>query len=154
MNDYEYQGERDRNRENKARQGWAWGTATSTGQGTFFFKKRINFGVSFYEKPMFSYGLLLPDVDPDDTANQPIASGFVYEWVQNDLDDYVGAYVGVTVYCPFSTTPATGDNPGGAGAEAGDEPSASSGDTPSCEHHFSFAARAWKAVTDQSGEDL
>lgn len=114
MTDYDREQQRDQLAENKARPAWAYGSATTTGVGSKLFARRINFGVTFYEKPMMSYGYEIVDADTDATV-QPQCTGFVYDWVQDERGNYIGAYVGVNVSLCDCFTPETTTTGGGGG---------------------------------------
>lgn len=91
--------------ENSGRLAFAWGTSTTTGAGGLAHDKQIDFGLSFVEKPMFSYGyeLLNKNDWSDPTDIFPSSSGFVFDWTMSAGGLYIGAHVGVYVYANDNT---------------------------------------------------
>lgn len=133
MTDYEREALRGAVAENAPRLGFAFGWASTGGTGNKAFKEHVEFGLSFFEKPTFSYGFEVIDWDPDDDV-YPLCSAFVFEWIQDSRGYYVGAYVAVkvnvTVDDPLSTA------------------------APNIEHHFTFCAKAWKDVAKAHRDNL
>lgn len=124
--DYEREGLRDQVRENTPRLAFAWGFSTTTGAGQLAYEDRVNFGLTFIERPAFSYGFAATALDPDELTEPLLASGWVFEWVTDTRGFYTGAHVGVSVQ----------------GAAPDQE----------LEHHFSFAGKAWKDLTVTGSE--
>jgi hypothetical protein len=120
--------------ENSARLAYAWGVTTTTGVGSLAHEDEIDFGLTFIEQPMVSYGTVVTNQiewEPDDTDSllqMPGATGFVFSWRQDPRGFYVGAHVGVTV----------------TGGELDVE----------LEHHFTFMGIAMKDVTSGAKLDL
>lgn len=90
---------REQNAENSARLAFAWGVSTTTGPGAQVHDKAIKFGLTFVEKPMFSYGFIIVSSDDFDAGYFPDSKGFVTDWEQDGRGLYVGAHVGVNVMC-------------------------------------------------------
>lgn len=125
----------EQNNENAARLAQSYSVFTTTGQGTHQYEERVDFGTTFIEKPVVSYGTVL-DVDDiadileyedEDTVPLPLTAGYVVNWDQDDRDFYVGCWVAVRVYYPY---------------EDGVDFAA----MPALEHHFTFAAIAIKDI--------
>lgn len=122
--DLEREAWRRQTNENSARLAYAWGVSTSTGVGDLSHEDAVEFGITFLEKPMFSYGCVLvgrTDWEDDEggaDVAMPTSTGFVYDWRIDGRGFYTGALVGVTVLA---------------------------GDTAvSLEHHFTFMGVAIK----------
>lgn len=100
----------ERHRENSARPAEAFARFRSSGQGSMEFEKRVDFGLTFLEKPMMHYGaeIDLDDLDErlDNDYNKnkcpplPVSMGYVTDWDTDRRGFYVGAWVGVRVYYP------------------------------------------------------
>lgn len=126
----------ERHAENTARLALAFARFTTTGIGAVEFEERVDFGLTFIEKPFLSIGYALDldelaetlDIDEEDTPPIPIVSGLVTEWEQDERGFYTGAWVGAAVYFPPSTIPV----PATASVE--------------CEVHYTFQAIAIKDV--------
>ena len=131
----------ERHRENSGRRANVYQRFKTVGQGSFEFKKRVDFKLIFIEKPFMAYGSYvdrdelanLLEIDDDDTyPSFPLTSGHVTEWDMDENDNYVGAWVGVRVY--FPTVVAEGEIPVPVDA------------LPEVIHDFTFAARAIKDI--------
>lgn len=139
--------------ENSARLAMVWGSSTTTGSGSILFEDAIEFGITFIEQPMVSYGTVL--LNPDavmDLANAvlPLATGMVVEWVRDANDFWVGAHVALSVQLPMPETPpddtemtfeAYAD-----GISAAALSYATTANAIQMEHHFTFAGTAMKDV--------
>lgn len=130
-----FRGEVERQRENSARFATAYAEYESTGQGGIEFGKRANFGLTFIEKPVVSYGAVvdldalsdLLDVDPKDMPPLPIVTGYVTEWDRDDRGFYIGAWCAARVFFDPLDAVAADVN-------------------VRCEHDFSFTAVAMKDI--------
>lgn len=126
-----------RHRENAARLAFAYGDFTTTGQGSIELKRRIDFGLTFIEKPYVAYGAELDLEALDDVLGKesedngvpalPVTQGYVTEWDQDDRNFYIGCWVAARVYFPplppvSATVPVV------------------------VNHHFSFSAIAMKDI--------
>lgn len=104
----------DRHRENSGRLAQVHAVFESTGQGTTQHEKRINFELTFIEKPIVSYGcsidmdaledLLATDMEAEvDDTPIPLSTGYVTAWDQDERDFYVGCWVAASVmFSPLS----------------------------------------------------
>jgi len=130
--------EADRHRENSARLAQAVAVFVSTGQGTTQYAKRINFGLTFIEKPVITYGsqvdmddledLIGTDTESDaDDTPLPVCTGFVTQWDRDERGFYTGCWIAARVYYP-DTDYVSGDV------------------MPVIEHHFMFSAVAIKDI--------
>lgn len=121
--------------ENSARLAQAYATFTTNGQGTTQYEHRVNFGLTFIEEPVVSYGSMvdidfLADalaVEDSDDVKLPLCSGFVVNWDRDERDFYIGCWVAARVYYPPEDLVAF---------EA----------QPEVDHHFTFAAVAMKDI--------
>lgn len=102
-----------RHRENSARLALAFAKFESTGQGTVEFEERVDFGLTFIEKPYITYAC---EIDLDELANQvgstedetpvlPLVSGYVTEWDIDDRGFYTGAWMAAVVFDPSGVLP-------------------------------------------------
>lgn len=121
--------------ENSARMAQAYAVFETTGQGTQQFEDRIDFGLTFIEKPVVSYASSI-DVEAladllgiEDETETPLpnTSGFVTHWDQDERDFYVGCWVAVRVNFPFYDYV---------------DPELQ----PDVEHHFTFSAVGMKDI--------
>lgn len=129
--------ELDRHRENRARLAQAYARYSTSGQGSIEFGKRIDFGLTFIEKPYVSYGaeidideledLLGKASDDNLTPALPLCTGFVTEWDIDDRDFYTGCWVAASISFPANLYIPANVN-------------------PSIVHHFTFAAIAYKDI--------
>jgi hypothetical protein len=129
--------ELDRHKENAARLAFAYGDFVSTGQGSVENEKRIDFGLTFIEKPYVTYGAELDLEDLDDQLGKesedngmpalPVTQGYVTEWDRDDRDFYIGCWVAARVYFPPI-------------------PAVDTDVMVRVTHHFSFSAIAMKDV--------
>lgn len=100
----------ERHRENRGRPAMAYGRFSTTGLGTYQFRERIDFGLTFIEEPYMSYGcyidpdsvdeaidLAFDDVDAQRPAF-PLCCGYVTEWDLDEKGYYVGAWVAASIY--------------------------------------------------------
>lgn len=98
----------DQVRENSARIAQQFATFDTTGQGSVAFEDKVDFQVTFIEKPMVAYA---GELDIDDLADVqnveagempmlPISCGFVTDWDIDTRGYYVGAWCAVRVYFP------------------------------------------------------
>lgn len=120
MTDYEREAKRQQVAENSGRLAFAYGQSTTTGSGQLVHPEQIDFGCTFVERPMFSYGFVVIETEvafDDDAAYFPASSGFVFEYQQDERGLYIGAHVGVRV---------------------------DAGDNDVLEHHFTFQGIAIK----------
>lgn len=102
----------ERHQENSGRMAEAFGRFKSTGQGSIEFDERVDFGLTFIERPSMGYGCEI-DLDEYDnmlgkeatvgmeTPPMPICTGYVTDWDTDDRGFYVGAFVGVRVWIPY-----------------------------------------------------
>lgn len=139
---------RDQINENSARLAYSWGETTTKGSGGLAYGEHIKFDITFLERPFMSYGYVITklgkralstggggstnaraaadegrdeeEADISDLVDLPQSTGFVYRWVQDAKDYYVGAHVGVVVE--------------------------SASDNDELEHHFTFMGNAMKDV--------
>lgn len=125
----------DRHKENAARLAQAYAEFDTAGQGSIEFEKRVDFGLTFIEKPYISYGAII-DLDALDgllgkesedngMPPLPLCSGFVTEWDRDERDMYVGCWIAARVW--FPTTPFVAVDV-----------------AVNVTHHFTFAAVAMK----------
>lgn len=106
----QYRAEVERHRENKPRLANAYARFMTTGQGSIEFEKRIDFGLTFIERPYVAYGTQIDLDDLDDLLGKesedngvpalPMCSGLVTEWDQDERDFYVGCWVACRVWFP------------------------------------------------------
>lgn len=96
---------RSRNSENRGRMAHVSTTYVTTGIGTFEFQDRMDFGLTYIEKPAVHYGT---EIDSDDvrdalvlTDNDPITlpqcTGSVTKWDVDANGHYVGAWCTVAI---------------------------------------------------------
>ena len=124
-----------RDRENGARLAKSFAVFRTTGQGSHQYEERVDFGLTFIEKPVVAYGSFcdiddLADVQNLEDADEtplPVTSGFVVNWDRDERDFYIGCWVAVRVNFP------TIDEV---------DPEA----MPEMEHHFTFSAIGMKDV--------
>lgn len=122
-------------RENSARLAHSSAVLTTTGLGTHHFEERVEFGVTFIEKPAVAYGSACDvdavadalELEDADETPLPLAAGYVVAWDQDERDFYIGCWVSVKVGFPW-------DDLIDADVQ------------PTIEHHFTFAAIALKDV--------
>ena len=120
--------------ENSARLAQAYATFTTDGQGTIQYEHEVEFGLTFIEEPVVSYGAFcdvddlaeLQGVEDTDDVRLPLLSGYVVNWNVDDRGFYVGCWVGVRVYFP----------PG----------EADPGLKPQIDHHFTISGMAMKDI--------
>lgn len=129
----------ERHAENSPRLAQAYAEMETEGQGSFEFEERVDFGLTFIEKPIPSYGL---EFDIDEWANQlegtygeidkmvplPLTSGYVSAWDIDDRGFYIGCWLAVRVHLPL------------------DEWELSPELMPVVQHFFTFTAIAMKDV--------
>lgn len=129
--------ELDRHKENAARLAQAYAEFDSTGQGSIEYERRIDFGLTFIEKPYVAYGAELDLEALDDLLGKesedngvpalPMCAGYVTEWDRDDRDFYVGCWVAARVNFPtYPVVDATVE--------------------VQVTHHFTFSAIAMKDV--------
>jgi hypothetical protein len=107
--------EADRHRENAGRLAQVHAVFTSTGQGTTQYAKRVDFGLTFIEKPIVSYGCSVDmnaiedlvgtdaDLDVDGDTPLPLATGYVTEWDLDERNFYLGCWIAASVmFSPYS----------------------------------------------------
>lgn len=83
--------------ENSARVARAYATQPVTNTGALIMDKAFLFDVTFVERPIFTYGSeYRGDLSTVDFVVMT-CSATVYDWVQDDRDFYIGAYVGLRV---------------------------------------------------------
>lgn len=129
-------GDVERHKENKARLANAYGRYETTGQGTIEIEQRVEFGCTYVEEPFMAYGSYIDvdewadllDLPVKDTPPLPQVTGFVTAWDLDDRDNYVGAWVAVSVYFPLT------------------DPAVPADAQPVIKHHFTFSAVALKDV--------
>lgn len=63
-------------------------------------KNGISFGAFLLEEPSFSFGVLLDQAHAPKNG-LPVATATVLRWHTNKQGLYIGADVGLTVFCPF-----------------------------------------------------
>lgn len=138
--------EAGRHAENSARLAHAYAQFTTTGQGTQHYSKRIDFGLTFIEKPIVAYGsecdtdelAIVLEVDSEeDPPELPLSSGFVTQWDQDERDFYVGCWIAVKVAYVTTVDLIPADA------------------APTVSHHFTFSAVAIKDVipSQDDGDD-
>jgi hypothetical protein len=123
--------------ENSSRLAQSYAEITTEGAGTTHIEKRIDFGLTFIEKPAVTYACeidLDKLADAEDIADSgdvelPTCTGFVIDWDRDERDFYLGAWVSITVYFPSSISGSGATLPAGV---------------PEIIHHFTFAAVAMK----------
>jgi len=101
----DYTADRHRNRENAARLCHVSSRFRTDGQGTVEFEDRVEFGVTFVERPFIQSGWQIDldqardalDVSSNADVNLPQATGYVTEWDMTERDHYVGCWVAVSV---------------------------------------------------------
>ena len=82
-------------RENSARQAFAWGQFDSTGWGQLAYPDVLNFGLTFIDEPIVSYGF---SVEEDEALDRlPLSTGGVFKWRRDGRGYYTGAHVYVVV---------------------------------------------------------
>ena len=126
----------ERHAENTARIAMAFARFSTAGIGSIEFEDRVDFGLTFIEKPFLSIGYELDldelgetlGIDEEDIPPIPIVTGLVTDWDQDERGFYVGAWVGAVVYFP----PGAVTVPGDAQVD--------------CEIHYTFTAIAMKDV--------
>lgn len=131
----------ERDRENSARLAQSYSIFRTTGQGTHQYEERVQFGLTFIEKPLVAYGSFCDideladalDIEDSDDAPLPVTAGFVVNWDQDDRDFYIGCWVGVRVNFPVND-----DVDGTAPVEI--------------EHHFTFAGIGMKDIPPSAGD--
>lgn len=129
--------ELDRHRENRARLAQAYADFTTNGQGSIEFGKRIDFGLTFIERPYVSYGAeldieALEDLVGKDSEDNlvpplPLTMGYVTEWDRDDRDFYIGCWVAARINFPVT-------------------PYVDVKVAVPVVHHFTFAAIAYKDI--------
>lgn len=105
---YEARAELERHRQNGARLAVAQANFETTGQGTLEFEERVDFGLTFIDKPFPAYcaEIDLDDLgdqlglEPGDTPPLPVVSGFVTDWDTDDRGFYTGCWVAASVVDP------------------------------------------------------
>lgn len=126
-------------RENSARLAQAYAVFRTTGQGTQQWSERVDFGLTFIEKPVISYASSV-DIDEladlmglEDTLSVPLptCAGFVVTWDQDERDFYTGCWVAVRVAFPSLDFV---------------DPTL----MPEVEHHFTFAAIGMKDIPPET----
>ena len=98
--------EKEAIRENSARLASAYAQYKSTGQGSIEFGKRVDFGLTFVERPFVAYGAVcdldelgeLLNLPSSESPSIPLCTGMVTEWDRDDRGFYVGAWVGCRVF--------------------------------------------------------
>jgi hypothetical protein len=130
-------GEQERHKENAARLAQAYAEFDTTGQGSIEFEERVNFGLTFIEKPIVVYGseldlealddLLENDSEVNDVPALPLCSGYVTEWDRDDRGFYKGCWIAARIFFPSS-------------------PAVPTDTAVVITHHFTFAAVAMKDV--------
>lgn len=98
----------DQVRENSARIAQQFATFDTTGQGSVAFEDKVDFQITFIEKPLLAYGCELDldylaevqDVEAGEMPALPICCGFVTEWDTDHRGFYTGAWCAVKVYFP------------------------------------------------------
>lgn len=124
-----------RTQENSARMAQSYAVFKTTGQGTMQYEERVDFGLTFIEKPIVSYasGCDVDDlsdilgIEDSDEVVLPICAGYVTHWDQDDRDFYAGCWVAVRVNFPSLDMI---------------DPTL----MPEVEHHFTFSAIGMKDV--------
>lgn len=99
--------EQGRHRENRGRLGHAYARFTTTGVGTFEFEDRVEFGMTFVERPFIATGYQI-DVDAAEEAagtsasvyRLPLVTSYITEWDLTDRDHYIGCWVATVIYLP------------------------------------------------------
>lgn len=94
-----------RHRENKGRLAQAYARFKTTGQGTVEFEDRVEFGLTFIERPFIATGWQINldqardalDVSSNDDVNLPQVTGYVTDWDTTSREHYVGCWVAVSV---------------------------------------------------------
>lgn len=101
--------ERDRHRENAGRLAIVQQQYSTTGQGAVEIDERIDFGLTFIEKPFPASGHQL---DPDDVREvlaldpdavipaMPQCTLYVTDWDQDEKRNYIGCWIAITVWFP------------------------------------------------------
>lgn len=101
--------ERDRHRENAGRLAVVQQQYSTVGQGVVEMDERLDFGLTFIEKPWPSTGFFM---DPDDVREvlalepdaaipvMPQCTLYVTEWDQDEKQNYIGCWVAIAVLFP------------------------------------------------------
>ena len=105
-----------RHRENRGRLTHVYSRVKTEGYGTYEFEERIDFDLTFIERPFIAVG---HQVDADqaqveDEAGDvflPQCTGYVTEWDTTSSDHYVGCWVAVSVEPSAFFTLPEGDGP-------------------------------------------
>lgn len=106
--------------ENSARTATVQATIDTTGVGDFVDENVVTFGLTFFEKPIISYGMCVDGDGIEDSGLWPISCGGVYRWQLDKCGHWIGAW------CWVSVSRAEADLP--------------------LEHHFTFTGTARKDV--------
>lgn len=83
-------------RENTSRHAWTMAHVTTTGWGEVRIADRIDFGMTFIEKPLVTYGYAVDD-DTLVETRFPRSFGFVARWDTNKRGHYTGCWVALVV---------------------------------------------------------
>lgn len=94
-----HRGRLEQVRENATRPGRAWATYETTGVGGYVHPTAFDFGCSFLELPIFTWGAVLDDASdlPPDPMDLPRMSAGVYQWKRAANGFYTGAWCWFTV---------------------------------------------------------
>lgn len=106
----ERRSEVERHKENASRLAEVGAHFKSTGLGSIEFPTRVDFGLTFFEKPVASH---CAEIDVDDleemldtdynknlTGPLPIVTGYVTNWDVDHKGYYVGAFCGARIWFP------------------------------------------------------
>lgn len=94
--------EEARHRENKARLAHAYARFKTVGNGTFEFDARVDFGLTFVERPFIACGWQIEEQGDVAGEGMPLSTAYVTDWDTTERDHYVGCWVAVTVGWPYT----------------------------------------------------
>lgn len=87
--------------ENSARLARSFGTYQLSGAGEYVLDKHFEFGLTFMEEPIFTFGSAFDLTSPDlEINNLPRVFAITHDWVLDDNDYYTGAYVAFAIDLP------------------------------------------------------
>lgn len=100
--------EYERHEENSARLAHAYARFTSTGQGSIEFERRVDFDMTFVERPYVAHGHFVDldtleeqqDLETGDGPILPLVTAYVTDWDTDDRGFYVGCWCAVRVFYP------------------------------------------------------
>lgn len=152
----------ERHRENSARLAKTYARFRTTGQGTIQIDRRVDFGLTFIEKPYLTtgcevnldeYSELLNIDDSDPVPPLPMSTVYVTDWDQDDRGYYTGCWVAISVYpSPLAIAGNAADVAGSAVDPAYQEALLElAGAQIEIQHHLTFEAIAMKDIPEDLG---